>query len=121
MVGVQAAGKTSRRLVPGRRWRSAGAEGWRPACGTVRSRIVSTRRGAARDSLEGFSLGHYLLMLDETSRQVRTGQAPVNPAAEALLERVRTRREAWSAPNPRCLFGVAVTTYWVALALRVVL
>jgi len=51
--------------------------------------------------LEGFSLGNYLLMLDETSRQLRPGKARVNPAADALLERLGTTRARWEATMER--------------------
>ena len=54
--------------------------------------------------LDGFSLGSYLLLLDETSRIIRPGKAHVNPEADALLERLGTTREAW-VETITCLFS----------------
>lgn len=49
----------------------------------------------------GFSLGNYLLLLDETSRLLRPGKARVSPRAAALLDRLGTTPEAWSATIER--------------------
>jgi hypothetical protein len=45
--------------------------------------------------LEGFSLGNYLLLLDETSRLLRHGKARVDPQAESLLDRLGTSPKIW--------------------------
>jgi hypothetical protein len=45
--------------------------------------------------LDGFSLGNYLLLLDDTSRLTRPGKASVSAQADELLDRLGTTREAW--------------------------
>jgi hypothetical protein len=68
---------------------------------------IEDRRFEGEEStglLEGFSLGSYLLLLDETSRLIRPGKAHVNPEADGLLERLGTTRDAWAA-TITCLFS----------------
>ena len=45
--------------------------------------------------LEGFSLGSYLLLLDDTSRMFRPGKARVGPDVAPLLERLGIAEDQW--------------------------
>ena len=53
------------------------------------------RGGERAGMFEGLSLGSYLLLLDATSRMVRTGKARVSPAAREILDRLGTDLETW--------------------------
>jgi hypothetical protein len=54
------------------------------------------QQGAERTGLlDGFSLGNYLLLLDETSRLVRPGKASLGAQADGLFDRLGTTREEW--------------------------
>jgi REP element-mobilizing transposase RayT len=62
-------------------------------------------QGAEKSGLlAGLSLGSYLMLLDETSRLLRPGKARVNPAADPLLDRLGTTRQAWEKTF-QCLFS----------------
>jgi hypothetical protein len=54
--------------------------------------------------MEGFSLGNYLLLLDETSRLLRPGKARIDPQAASLLERLGTTPKTWQQ-TIECLFS----------------
>ncbi len=47
--------------------------------------------------LDGFSLGSYLQLVDWTSRMVRKGKAHVSRQVTALLKRLGTTKECWTA------------------------
>lgn len=56
------------------------------------------RDAAARPGLlDGFSLGSYLQLVDWTSRLVRKGKARVSEEVTALLDRLGTNGDRWSA------------------------
>ena len=64
--------------------------------------------------LEGFSLGSYLLLLDETRRLARPGKAPLSNKVASMLARLGTSREVCTATlskmfNRADTFGVAFT------------
>jgi len=64
--------------------------------------------------LEGFSLGSYLLLVDETSRLVRPGKAQVSNEVASMLTRLGTSRETWTETLTKMFsradtFGVAFT------------
>jgi hypothetical protein len=53
-------------------------------------------QGASRVGLcEGFSLGNYLLLLDETSRMFRPGKAQLSADAAGILDRLAISAEQW--------------------------
>ncbi len=45
---------------------------------------------------EGFTLGHYLLLVDYTSRMVRKGKARVSRELESIIERLGSSAEIWT-------------------------
>jgi len=61
--------------------------------------------------LDGFSLVHYLRLIDATSRLFREGKARVDKAAKPLLERLGTTLQTWSETLKQMFasepFGVA--------------
>lgn len=55
-------------------------------------------KGSRREGmLDGFSLGSYLLLVDYTSRLVRSGKARVSSEVAGILERLNTSAEFWTA------------------------
>ena len=59
-----------------------------------RSRLDSARRGM----LEGFSLGHYLLLVDYTGRLIREGKAAISAELAGILERTGQQRRSLASP-----------------------
>jgi REP element-mobilizing transposase RayT len=58
-----------------------------------RRRIDSSRQGM----FEGFSLGHYLILVDYTGRLFREGKASLSREVAGILERIGTTALAWHA------------------------
>jgi hypothetical protein len=61
---------------------------------------IADRRklGARREGmLEGFSLGNYLLLVDDTGRLFRTGKAVLSAELAGILERLGSSAERWQA------------------------
>ncbi len=56
------------------------------------------RKGSQREGmLDSFSLGSYLLLVDATSRMVRTGKARVSHEVAGILDRLGTSSQLWEA------------------------
>jgi hypothetical protein len=58
-----------------------------------RRRLDSRREGM----VEGFSLGNYPLLVDDTARLYREGKATLSRAVAAILDRLRSSADQWQA------------------------
>jgi hypothetical protein len=58
-----------------------------------RQRLESSREGM----IEGFTLGHYLLVLDYTGRLFRHGKASISRELATVFERLKSDAETWQA------------------------
>jgi len=52
---------------------------------------------AREGMLEGFTLGHYLLLVEHTGRMFREGKASISPQLAGVLERIGADGQRWAA------------------------
>jgi hypothetical protein len=78
------------------------------------SQLDSPRRGM----LEGFSLGHYLLLLDHTSRLFREGKAAISAELAGILERLGTTADRWQARLEKLKTGRLLGRFFAATRAR---
>jgi hypothetical protein len=79
-----------------------------------RSQLDSSRKGM----LEGFSLGHYLLLLDHTSRLFRQGKAVVSAEVAGILQRLGSTAERWQARLEKLKTGRLLGRFFAATRAR---
>ena len=68
--------------------------------------------------LEGFSLGHYLLLLDYTGRLFREGKAVISAEVGGILERLGSTADRWQACLERLKAGRMLGRFFAATRAR---
>ena len=68
--------------------------------------------------LEEFSLGNYLLLVDDTGRLFREGKAVISAELSAILERLGSSAETWQARLRKLAGGRSLGRFFAAMRSR---